>query len=99
MKKCREPNEIALTTTKDKQSHRLAARATLVLSGLAITLGTGIASAGHASATNCATIASDIAFHNSKYVDQSNASAVAAFNREADALNATARSCGFTLTP
>jgi hypothetical protein len=88
-----------MTTTKDNQSHRLAAKAALVLSGLALTTGIGIASAGNASASNCATIASDIAYHNNKFVDQSNSAAVAAFNREADALNATARSCGFTLTP
>jgi hypothetical protein len=99
MKKYTEPMEITLKATEDKQSRNLAIRFAFVLSGLAITLGICVGTAGHASATTCATVASELAAHNARYVNQYNGAAVDAYNAEADYLNGVARSCGYTLHP
>jgi len=81
------------------QTGNLAMRVGMVLSGVALALGIGVGVAGNANATGCSTIVSDMAFHNTHKPDPSNWAAVDAYNREADALDATARGCGYTLTP
>jgi hypothetical protein len=86
--------------TQHNQSRNLVTRVALVLSGLAITLGICVGTAGHASAIgSCSTIESDMAYHNTHHPDPTNWSAVNAYNREADTLDAVARSCGYTLIP
>jgi hypothetical protein len=40
-----------------------------------------------------------MAYHNTHHPDPTNWSAVNAYNREADTLDAVARSCGYTLIP
>ncbi|OBJ59530.1 hypothetical protein A9W95_11085 [Mycobacterium sp. 1423905.2] len=67
----------------------------MVLAGLAIALVISVTAAGQAGATGCSTIQNDIAFHNAKQVNKRDAAAVAAYNREADMLEAVARSCGY----
>jgi hypothetical protein len=81
------------------QTGNLPTRVGMVLSGFALAVGIGVGVAGSANAAGCATIVSDMAFHNTHTPDPHNWAAVDAYNREADALDATARSCGYTLTP
>jgi len=95
MKKYSAPMEITLKTTQHNQSRNLANRVALVLSGLALTLGFCVATAGHASATTCAQLKIDIAVHNGKQaqVNTYDPSAVAAYNNERDMLNAAKLTC------
>ena len=74
----------------DNPSRNLAARVALVLSGLAITLGICIGSAGHASAaTSCAELQLESMSHEGRKdrVDRTDFAAVQAYNSEATMLD------------
>ncbi|HZQ33005.1 MAG TPA: hypothetical protein VFB19_14875 [Mycobacterium sp.] len=68
--------------------HDLVVRFGQCLCGLAITLGMGVAASGVANAApSCEEIEFEIEQHNLQVVDQTNGSAVDAYNAEADHLN------------
>jgi hypothetical protein len=99
MKTYSEPLEITLKTTRHNLSRCLAIWVASVLSGSALTLGICVGTAGHASATTCETVLSEIVTHNASRdsVDTSDPGAVDAFNGEAGSLNSLALSCGFNV--
>lgn len=79
--------------TAHKQPGNLAARAGWVL--VAITLGISIGSAGQANATDCASLAARIEAHNQTSEVPRSSGDLAAYNAEAEGLNAENRACGF----